>query len=228
MSMSLSVNVGREVAMSKLIQQLNDEMADVVEQTKSTLVHISNGGQSHGAGIIVSSDGLILTNAHVVRQHSLEVTLPDGRIIPARLAAHDTDRDLALLKIEANNLPAMSISDAADPQPGQWVTAVGHPWGVAGAVTSGILIDNGDRMPAPGEVRRGWLAASLHLRPGNSGGPLVDVSGRLLGVNTVMAGPEVGLAIPAEVIRSFLDEVKALENSQTLKHNEESEPPVIV
>jgi serine protease Do len=214
--------------MSELIKQLNDEMADVVEQTKSTLVHVSNGGQSHGAGIILSSDGVILTNAHVVRQHSLEVTLPDGRTVPAHVKAHDTDRDLALLKVEASDLPAMTLSDARDPQPGQWVTAVGHPWGVAGAVTSGILIDNGDRMPARGEVRRGWLAASLHLRPGNSGGPLVDVQGRLLGVNTVMAGPEVGLAIPAEVIQSFLDEVKALENAPSGEPDDAQKPPVIV
>jgi serine protease Do len=213
--------------MSELIKQLNDEMADVVEQTKSTLVHISNSGQSHGAGIILSPDGVILTNAHVVRQNSLEVTLPDGRTIPAKLTAHDTDRDLALLKVEVSDLPAMTLSDAHDPQPGQWVTAVGHPWGVAGAVTSGILIDNGDRMPARGEVRRGWLAASLHLRPGNSGGPLVDVQGRLLGVNTVMAGPEVGLAIPAEVIQSFLDEVKALETAQS-PERDDREAPVIV
>src|SRR6185369_7655291 len=104
--------------MADLIQQLNDEMADVVEHVKDTLVHVTNDGQSHGAGIIVSSDGSILTNAHVVRQRRLQVTLPDGKTVAARLVAHDTDRDLALLKVDARDLPAMEIGDARELEAG--------------------------------------------------------------------------------------------------------------
>jgi serine protease Do len=214
--------------MTDLIQQLNDEMADVVDHVKNTLVHVTNNGQSHGAGIIVSSDGSILTNAHVVRQRSLQVTLPDGKTVPARLVAHDTDRDLALLKIDAIELPAMQIGDTQELQAGQWVMAVGHPWGVPGAVTSGVLIDKSNHLISESSQGRQWLAANLHLRPGNSGGPLVDVKGRLLGLNTVMAGPEVGLAVPADVIQTFLQEVAQALGNHEPDYLENNQRPEIV
>lgn len=188
-----------------LLQQLNGEMAEVVERVKQSLVHVSNNGQSHGAGIVIRPDGLILTNAHVIRYRSVQVTLPDGRSVSARIVAYDPDRDLAALRVEAQGLSALELADSGNLLPGQWVFAVGHPWGIAGAVTSGIAI-GGAAALAEQPNSRGWLAANLHLRPGNSGGPLVDVQGNLIGINTVMAGPEVGLAISAEVVRAFLHE----------------------
>jgi serine protease Do len=116
----------------------------------------------------------------------------------------------------------VEISSNDDQKAGNWVTAIGHPWGIANSVTSGVLIDN-DQIPAP-EKQRGWIAASVHVRPGNSGGPLVDVHGRLLGINTVMAGPEVGLAISAQVIKGFLEEY-ARETHQPLGDDEHDEAP---
>ncbi len=190
--------------MSDLVMRLNAEIADLVDRVRHSLVHVSNSGRSHGAGIILRSDGLILTNAHVIRSQGLRVTLPDGETLPARVVAFDTRRDLAALKVEAYNLPALELGDSTELQAGEWVFALGHPWGVAGAVSSGVAIDGGAEVQGQVVAAREWLPVNLRLRPGNSGGPLVDVQGRLLGVTAVMAGSEVGLAVSAQVIREFL------------------------
>ena len=87
--------------------------------------------------------------------------------------------------------------------------AVGYPWGVAGAATAGIVIGAGEDLPGTPSPAREWIAVSLELRPGHSGGPLVDEQGRLIGINTMMAGLEVGMAIPAYVIAEFVASVHA-------------------
>ena len=92
-------------------------------------------------------------------------------------------------------------------QVGHWVLALGHPWGVAGAVTAGVVIGVGASPEAP-HKRGEWIHASLHLRPGHSGGPLVDVYGHVVGINTMMAGPDVGLAIPVSVVQGFVRQVR--------------------
>lgn len=188
-----------------VLQQLSREMSDAVARTRRSLVQISNGRQGEGAGIIWSADGLIITNAHVVRREHLHVTLPDGRPLPARVLAHDPERDVAALRVDADGLPAMPLGDSDSLQPGEWAFAVGHPFGVAGAATAGVVIGRGTALP---EQPRGrdWVAVALRLRPGNSGGPLVDAHGRLIGVNTIMTGPEAGGAVPVNVVRAFLRE----------------------
>jgi serine protease Do len=188
----------------KLLQQLNAEMGRVVEQARRSLVRIGNGWEGQGAGTIWNADGLVVTNAHVVRRSHPKVALPDGRTLPARVVAHDGERDLALLSVEASGLPAIEPGDSRNLQPGEWVFALGHPWGVAGAATAGIVIGVGAEMPEMSPLGREWIMVSLRLRPGNSGGPLVDARGRLIGVNTLMTGPEVGGAIPAHVVKEFV------------------------
>ena len=197
--------------MSNILQQLNAEMTGAVRHVRASLVRVTNGGSGAGAGFIWNSEGLVLTNAHVVHDSHPNVTLPDGRTLPANIVAHDAGRDLALLAVKARGLPALTLGDSRAVRPGEWVFAVGHPWGIAGAVTAGVVIGVGQDLPEmEGARRQGpareWLMASLVLRPGNSGGPLVDVHGRLLGVNTIMTGPEVGGAVPVHVVQAFLEE----------------------
>lgn len=191
--------------MSSLLNQLNHELAGVVTQTRRSLVRIMNGPGA-GAGTIWHSDGLIVTNAHVVgRGGSLRVGLPDGRIFPAQVLARDTEQDLAALAIDARDLPTIEPGDSSKLYPGQWVMALGHPWGVADAVTGGIVIGAGaDLLELRAATGRDWVAVSLHLRPGHSGGPLVDSDGRLVGVNTLMTGPDVGAAVPVNTVKAFL------------------------
>ena len=192
--------------MSTLFQRLNEDLADVAEKAGRSLVHISNGGRGAGAGTIWHPDGLILTNAHVVGKRALTVTLSDGRVLPARVLARDTSRDIAALSVDATGLPSIELGESKQLQPGQVVLALGHPFGIVGAVTTGIVIGNGSSSPEMRDSGREWVMVSLNLRPGNSGGPLVDVDGRLVGINTIMTGPQAGMAVPVHVAKAFLNE----------------------
>ncbi len=214
--------------MYTVLQQLNEEMGDVVARVGRSLVQVRNSGRGTGAGTIWHPDGLIITNAHVVSvslcrypptlpthtfdRGALQVTLPDGSVTPAHLLAYDAGYDLAALAVDATNLPTISLGESSRLMPGQWVIALGHPWGVIGAATAGVVIGMGPVLsPAEGPEGqeagpsgREWVAVSLHLRPGYSGGPLIDVQGRLVGINTVMTGPDVGMAVPVHVVKVFL------------------------
>jgi serine protease Do len=189
--------------MSNLLVRLNNELSKVVERVRPTLVEISNSDGGVGAGTIWHPDGLIVTNAHVVGRRRLRVKLPDGRVFPARLLAHDAAIDLAALKVDAENLPVIELGRSKRLQPGQWVLAMGHPWGVSGAATAGVVIGLG---PHPEGIlpRRDLIQINLSLRPGHSGGPLVDTHSRLVGINAMMNGPEVGLAVPVHEAKRFL------------------------
>ena len=149
-------------------QQLNDDLAAKIDQARQSLVEIRNGHGGAGAGIIVHADGLIVTNAHVIGRRGLKAQLPDGRTLPARIIAYDRDHDLAALSIDADHLPAIEFGDSKNIQPGQWVTSIGHPWGVTGAATAGIVIGSGAEFPELQTGGREFVVASLHMRPGHS------------------------------------------------------------
>ncbi len=190
--------------MNDLIRELNDEISGTVEKVRRSLVEIHNGHGGAGAGVVVRGDGLIVTNAHVIRRRGLQVTLPDKRQLPAQLLAYDREHDLALLGVDADNLKAIEMGDSKQVKSGDWVMAIGHPWGVAGAATAGIVIGSGAELPERSGTRRDWIAASLHMRPGHSGGALVDDQARLVGINTLINGPDVGFAVPVHLVKTFL------------------------
>src|SRR5574340_1749253 len=112
--------------MGNLLEQLNKEMAATVENVRRSLVEIRNGHGGVGAGIIIRAYGGIVTNAHVIGRRGLQITLPDHRTLPARLIAHDTEHDRALLSVDATDLPAIEFGDSKNLQPGQWVMAMGY------------------------------------------------------------------------------------------------------
>lgn len=187
-----------------MLPELNNDLSDVIEGVQRSLVQIRNGKRGIGAGTIWHPQGLIVTNAHVAGRGPLTVGLPDGRSLPARILAQDPDRDLAALRVEASDLPSIQLGDSQRLRPGEWVVAVGHPWGVTGAATAGVVIGVGSQWPEMARNRRDWVVVSLHMRPGHSGGPLVDVGGRLVGINTMIDGPDVGVAIPVHVVVEYL------------------------
>lgn len=201
--------------MSTLLQQINDDAAAISDRVLNSLVQINNGQRGVGAGAIWRSDGLIITNAHVILgrrgqvSNALSVTLRNGRDYAARLVAYDPQRDLAALRIDAADLAPVEIGDSRNLRSGDFVLALGFPWGIKGGATSGIVIGSGSQLPELGDNQREWIAASLHLRPGHSGGPMVDSRGRVIGINTLMNGPEVGVAIPVHVAEEFLKAVAA-------------------
>ncbi len=190
--------------MQNLLQLLNDEMAQVAERASRSLVQVHALGQGNGSGVIAHSDGLILTNAHVVRSPKLMAVTMDGRKLPARLLAYDTELDLAALVAEGDGLLPMEFGESRKLQPGQLVMALGHPWGGPGAVTTGAVIGSGREWTNLPPNRREWGGVSLPLRPGNSGGPLIDVEGRLVGLNTMITGLDVAMAVPVHVVKAFL------------------------
>ncbi|NDJ59550.1 MAG: trypsin-like serine protease [Chloroflexi bacterium] len=193
--------------MTSVLQQLNADLAGLVTGVQRSVVQVRDdqrGGA--GAGTIWHPDGLIVTNAHVARRDHLQVALSDGRVLPARLIARDDERDLAALMVEADNLPTIEPGNSAALHPGQWVLAVGHPWGITNAATGGVVIGTGKQI-ADLPVRtanQDWVVVDVLLRPGNSGGPLVDAQGRMVGVNTMINGPEVGVAVAVNAVKEFL------------------------
>jgi serine protease Do len=174
---------------------------EVAEALRRTTVQVSSGGgRGFGSGVILGADGLIVTNAHVVRSSRAQVKLWDGRTLDAAVTSRDLTRDLAALLASASGLPAATLADSSKARVGELVLAVGNPLGFVGALSTGII-------HAAGSVRglgmNSWLQADVQLAPGNSGGPLADAQGRVLGINTMVAGG-LALAIPSNDVARFL------------------------
>jgi serine protease Do len=182
-------------------------------------------GLTSGSGIIIASDGWIVTNAHVVqRGRRIRVQLNqdaalsaprDGAsrhaLFDAKLIVADRDTDLALLKIDATGLPTLELSDSSDLKQGQLVLAFGSPLGFDNSVSMGI-VSSVARQPDPDSPTI-YVQTDAAITPGNSGGPLVDTSGRVVGINTLIltqsGGNEgIGLAIPSNVVRSVYNQVR--------------------
>jgi serine protease Do len=189
--------------MSQILHSINSELSTIIDQARRSLVQVRSGRRGTGAGTILHTDGLVVTNAHVIQGKSPEITLWDGRSFRGRVLASDKKVDLAVISVKPGSLPALELGNGTDLKSGQWVVALGHPWGVRGATTAGMVISVGQ--PVEGTRYSGDLIqVGLHLRPGHSGGPMVDGHGRLVGINTMIAGPYVGLAVPIQTIKRFL------------------------
>ena len=173
---------------------------EIAEQLRRSTVVVHAGGRGNGSGVIWSADGVIITNAHVVRASKMRIQLWDGREFDASLVSRDTRRDLAELRISAANLPAAVAADSSQIRPGELAIAIGNPLGFVGALTTGVI-------HAVGPLRRWgsepWVQADVRLAPGNSGGPLADARGRVIGINTMVAG-RLALAVPSNAVTNFL------------------------
>jgi serine protease Do len=167
---------------------------------RRSTVLIDSGGRGAGSGVIWSSDGLVVTNAHVVRGSRVNVQLWDGREYEAAIGSRDTGRDLAQIRIDAADLQAAPAADSSKLRPGELAIAIGNPMGFVGALATGVIHAVG---PLRGLGPRTWVQADVRLAPGNSGGPLADAHGRIVGINTMVAG-RLALAIPSNTVRDFL------------------------
>jgi serine protease Do len=173
----------------------------LAERLRQSSVQIGDG-HGGGSGIIWESDAaksVIITNAHVVRGRRSFVTLRDGRSLEGRVSKLDERRDLAALAIDAGGLPAATIGDSDSLRVGELVFAMGNPLGLVGALSVGIVHANG-KQRANGNQ---WIGADVRLAPGNSGGMLADAEGRVVGVNSMVAGG-LALAIPSNAVKRFL------------------------
>jgi serine protease Do len=173
---------------------------EIAEQLRRSTVLIVAGDRGSGSGVLWGGDGLIVTNAHVARGSHARVELWDGRRLTAGITLRDPHLDLAALRISANDLPQASSADSSTLRPGELAIAVGNPLGFVGALTTGVIHAVG---PLGGFGSRTWVQANVRLAPGNSGGPLADAHGRVIGINTMVAG-RLALAIPSNAVHQFL------------------------
>ena len=168
--------------------------------------------QSRGSGFIIRADGLVVTNNHVVKdQSSVDVTLDDGTVLHAKVLGADGRTDIALLKIEASKpLPYIRLGDSRQVRPGEWVLAMGNPFGLGGTVTAGIVSAvNRDIDSGPYDQ---FIQIDAPINPGNSGGPLFTQDGQVIGMNAAIYSPSggsvgIGFAIPSDMIRTVTDQL---------------------
>ncbi len=168
--------------------------------------------ESFGSGVVVDAAGVILTNYHVVAQvDHIRVQLSDGREFEAQLVGGDAASDLAVLRVEADDLPAAEWGDSDSIEVGEMVWAIGNPFGLDRTITYGIVSGVGRRGVTDNPFQE-FLQTDASINPGNSGGPLVDVHGRVVGITTAIAGREsrgIGFAIPSNTARGVTDEILA-------------------
>ena len=168
--------------------------------------------QNFGSGFLISQDGYILTNTHVVGGlDGIKVTLNDKREFQAKLIGSDPQTDIALLKIDAADLPTVKIGNAKDLKPGEWVAAIGAPFGFDNSVTAGIVSAKGRSLP--GENYTPFIQTDVAINPGNSGGPLFNLKGQVIGINSQIysrSGGFMGIsfAIPIDVAMNVVDQLK--------------------
>jgi serine protease Do len=173
------------------------DLAGLARALGSVTVAVTDGG-GIGSGLVWSPDRVV-TNAHVVSHARVRLRRFDDRTFQGRVVAHDRQADLALLDVPDLGLPAAPCADGVIPSVGSLIVAVGHPHGLPNALTAGIVHAYGPLVPGG----RPWLQADLRLAPGNSGGPLADARGQVLGISAMIIG-SLALAIPVGQVRDFV------------------------
>lgn len=184
---------------SPLTGALLEGFSPLVERLRRSVVAVHDGDRGSGAGVVWQSDGLIITNNHVAHGDDITVSLADGRRLRAEVVAREPEVDLTALRAEIPELPAAESGESRKLRPGQFVFAIGHPLGLENAATVGVI----SNAPDP-NTRRSFVTANINLNRGNSGGPLADAYGRVIGINTMVASPGIGLAIPSHMVETFL------------------------
>jgi len=217
-------------AVARVAPSVVTVQTEVVERVPADVFEQFFGGRSGqraaaglGSGFIVRADGAIVTNAHVVAGATrIQVALRDGTTYPARLLGSDETNDLAVLKIDAKNLPVAPLGSSSDLLIGEWAIAIGNPYGFLFAnsepsVTAGVVSGTGRNLAAPSEgsgVYVDMIQTDASINPGNSGGPLVNAAGEVIGVNSSIFSPSggsigIGFAIPINRARRVADDLLA-------------------
>lgn len=208
------------------IRALGDAFVEVAEKVSPAVVQIEVSvakpeasatrwfkedavARGMGSGVIFSSDGAILTNNHVIEEaRAITVRFKDGRAFAARVAGRDPATDLAVLRVDAKNLAVASFADSDAARVGEWVVAIGSPFGLGHTVTTGVLSAKG-RAGVGMNAIEDYLQTDASINPGNSGGPLVNLDGQVLGINTMIVskGQGIGLAVPSNIARRVATQI---------------------
>ena len=207
-------------------QDLKSRMQNVPPEFQKFFQQDPNGGgdpqpqEAQGSGFIVSRDGYILTNNHVVEgADNVKVSLLDHRTFKAKVVGHDPQTDVAVLKIDVNDLPTVAFGDDAKVRVGEWALAIGNPFGLDFTVTAGIISAKGRSTQLRGLNRdkysiQDFIQTDAAINPGNSGGPLVNIRGEVVGINSAIASETgsytgYGFAIPITLAKTVMDDIIA-------------------
>lgn len=188
-----------------LSSQIADALAGLVANVQNSVVMVRSGRRGAGSGIVWRSDGVVMTNHHVVgNREQVTVLFPDDRELPAQVIARDPVLDLAALRVDALGLQAVEIGVSSSVRVGELVLAVGNPWGQRSVVTAGIISGVGAIETSWRHGKAEYIRSDVRLAPGNSGGPLLDAQGRVIGVNAMIFGGDLSVAIPSHIATQFL------------------------
>ena len=206
------------------LTQLEDQITGAVERLSESVVGIDSTRltrdyrfgvvpvEGQGSGVIIDPQGIIVTNNHVVDESArVQVNLKDGRTFVGEVIGTDPATDVALVKVEAENLPFATLGDSEKLKVGQIVLAIGNALGLPGAptVSMGLIGALGRPLPGTDFVVEGLIQTDAAINPGNSGGPLADLDGKVIGMNTAMIpfAQGMGFAIPSETIKRIMDQI---------------------
>jgi serine protease Do len=192
-------------------------LVEMFNTVQPSIVQVGIQGRGGGTGVIWNPDGRIITNAHVVanEQAKIHVHLTDGRTLEAKVLHRDPRLDLAMLKVNADNLKALPIGDSSRLRIGEWVFAIGHPWGQRWALTAGI-VSSLSSVKVADDLTTRYIKSDVGLAPGNSGGPLLDAEGKVVGINAMIFGGDLSVAIPSDIVSIWLAGLPASKRQITL------------
>jgi serine protease Do len=195
------------------VLNLAQTQAGVIEEAKASVVQVLSGGRGIGTGVVwrsAANRSEIVTNAHVVAgaeqrgKNGIRVVSPDGREMNATVTATQPQLDLAMLRVDAGNLPAAKVADSTKLRVGEIVYAIGNPWGNVGVVTAGIVSGAGDITIQGTDSKAHYIRSDVRLAPGNSGGPLLNAEGAVVGINAMIFGGDLSVAIPSHVASEWI------------------------
>ena len=188
-----------------LLDAFSSDLGQIIERIQPSVVQVRRGDRGAGTGVIWHEDGSIITNHHVVANAgtNLQVELQDGRVLNAYVVDSDPTLDVAMLKVTADNLKAAPAGDSSKLRVGELVFAIGNPWGQRGVVTAGIVSVLGKVKVRNSNRTREYIASDVRLAPGNSGGPLLNAQGKVVGINAMIMGGDLSVAIPSNVVNAW-------------------------
>lgn len=192
--------------LAKLSDAVSEETVQMLERLRPSIVQVRGGGRGGGAGFVWRADGGIVTNYHVVAGvgGTPQTQLADGRKLDARVVNYNRTLDLALLQVQADDLVAAPVDDSSKLRIGELVFAIGHPWGQLNVVTAGIVSGLGEvAVPGSGHTAQ-YIRSDARVAPGNSGGPLLNAHGAVIGITAMIFGGDMAVAIPSHVAGAWV------------------------
>ena len=189
-----------------LIDTFSSGLAEMIEQEQASVVQVRRGDRGAGTGVIWQAKGGIITNHHVIAHagSKILVELRDGRTLEAQIVDSDPTLDVALLNVPADDLTAVPFADSSKLRVGELVFAIGNPWGQRGVVTAGIVSALSKVKMRNSNRQLEYIKSDVRLAPGNSGGPLLNAQGHVIGINAMIMGGDLSVAIPSNVVSTWV------------------------